>query len=125
MEGKKEYYNVAGVEAYDIMDATLMYAFESNAFKYLYRCNEVLSKGDRPGDLKKAKHYLLKMLESPKHIRINNGERFIKLLDESVFSYYIYDAICELITAVAIAGSNYEVCTRNALESVQNEIDRY
>lgn len=125
MEGKKEYYNVAGIEAYDIMDATLMYAFESNAFKYLYRCNEVLPKGDRLGDLKKAEHYLIKMLENPKHIRVNNGERFIKLLNPSVFSNDIYNAICEIITGVAIAGSNYSICTTNALEYVRNEISRY
>lgn len=125
MEGKKAYYNVAGVEAYDIMDATLMYAFESNAFKYLYRCNNVLPKGDRLEDLKKAKHYLLKMIESPKHIRVNNGERFIKLLDGNVFDFNIFSAICEILTAVAIAGSNYQECTNNAIAYVQEEIDRY
>lgn len=125
LEGKKQYYNVAGIEAYDIMDMTLMYAFESNAFKYLYRCNEVLPKGNRLEDLKKAKHYVLKMIENPKHLRIDNGERILAVLDRSVFSTNIYDAICEIITAVAIAGSNYIHCSENALEYIQREIDRY
>lgn len=125
MEGKRDYYNIAGVEAEDIMDATLMYAFESNAFKYLYRCNNVIPKGDVLGDLLKAKYYLIKMLESPKHIRINNGERFIQLLDSTVFNNHIYEAICEIITAVSVAGSNYILSTRNALEYVENEITRY
>jgi len=125
LEGKKQYYNVAGIEAYDIMDITLMYAFESNAFKYLYRCNEVLPKGNRLEDLKKAKHYILKMIESPKHIRINNGERVLAMLDSRVFTNDIYAAISEIITAVAIAGSNYIHCAENALEHIQREIDRY
>ena len=125
MEGKKAYYNVAGVEAYDIMDATLMYAFECNAFKYLYRCNNVLPKGSTLDDLIKAKHYVLKMIESPKHIRVNNGERFITLLNKDVFNANIYDAICEIITGVAIAGSNYHICAQNALEHIQHEIELY
>ncbi len=125
MEGKRDYYNVAGIEAYDIMDATLMYMFEASAFKYLYRCNNVIPKGNILGDLKKAKHYLLKMLESPKHIRVNNGERYLSLLDPNVFTPNIYEAICEIIVAVAVAGSNYEISVKNALEYIDNEINKY
>lgn len=125
MKGKKSYYNVAGIEAEIVMDQTLMYAFESNVFKYLYRCNNVLPKGPIYDDLVKAEYYLIKMLQSPKSIRINNGERFISMLNKEVFTNDIYAAICEVITAVAIAGSNYEQSIGNALEYVRNELNRY
>jgi len=125
MKGKKDYYNIAGVEAEIVMDHTLMYAFESNAFKYLYRCNSVLPKGHIYEDLVKTEYYLIKMLQSPKSIRINNGDRFISMLNKDVFTNDIYAAICEIITAVAIAGSNYEYCIKNALEYTRNELNRY
>lgn len=55
-----EHYRQTGVQPWDVVDAWGLDFYAGNALKYLYRAGR---KGARVEDLKKARHYIDKMIE--------------------------------------------------------------
>ena len=122
----RNYYSVAGISAEDVIDGMNMLHREGAALKYLFRCNNVLAKGERLEDLKKCRHYLSRCLQhTPPPFRENNADFYIPSINPSVFNSNIYDAICEIIYGVGSATSNYKACFRAALDYVTDAIEEY
>lgn len=55
-----EHYRQTGIQPWDIIDAWGLDFYAGNALKYLYRAGR---KGPKVEDLKKARHYIDKMIE--------------------------------------------------------------
>lgn len=125
LENSKDYYNVAGVEAIQVITKTRMSFCEGNAFKYLYRCNNINPKGSKVEDLKKARYYIQYILNDPiRSLHDYNGERYIGMINQEIYDTDIYEAMCEIIIAVSVPGSDYVNSFTNALEYLNNAINR-
>lgn len=120
----KDYYNVAGVSAEDVIDGLNMLHREGAALKYLFRCNNILVKGDIKEDLKKCRHYLSRCLLHKNIIRDYSASYWIENINPNVFSDNIYNAIVNIIEAAASPGP-YEKYIKEALENVTSELSRY
>lgn len=123
----RTYYDISGVSAEDVIDGMNMLHREGAAAKYLFRCNNVSPKGEIKEDLKKCRHYLSRCLKYKDNgiVRDYSASYWISKIDQSVFDVDIYNALFELIMAVGEPGASYEGCISNALDNVNNAIERY
>lgn len=125
---KIDYYNV-GIEAIDVIEKLDMRFCPASAFKYLYRSNNVRPKGDIISDLNKALYYLRRMIpifKINKKDNIANAQKYIDLLDSTLFSTAIYDAI--RYTLYASTCSSFTVYKNNieaAMSAIEQELMNY
>lgn len=120
----KEYYNVAGVAAEDVIDNMNMLHREGAALKYLFRNNNILSKGDTRSDLLKCRHYLSRCLQYSAPIRDKTFGFWLEQINPEVFDEDIYEAIVAIIKAVDDEG-NYDTWIDVAIAYVNEALKRY
>jgi len=96
---KINYYNVCKIECIDIIEALKLSFNCGNAFKYLYRSNNIRPKGEVISDLNKALYYMKRMLNKRILNSNNNAEKYLEMMDSSLFSESIFSAITSLIFA--------------------------
>ena len=125
LENSMEYYDIAGVEAIVVIEALDMNFSEGNAFKYLYRCNNILPKGKTIDDLRKVKYYLTRLLNNPQIARSIWGNRYKARINSGVYDAEIYQAMGHILDAVGSKKHNYILCIEAALVCVNYEIGRY
>lgn len=121
-----DYYNIAGMEAIDVIEILEMTFSEGSAFKYLYRCNSILPKGEVIKDLNKTIYYLERCLaRRARFIKTNRAKYCLEQINPQVFDEDIYAAIFEIIEGVGASEVDYETSLRSALEIIRNVIKRY
>ncbi len=125
IEDIRKYYSSAGVEAIVVIENLNMNFSEGNAFKYLYRCNSLLPKGEIIGDLKKARYYLNRLINKPSNTTGIWCNKYVSMIREDIFSPNIYSALCEIMAAVGVPNANYMISINNAIEHVEHEITRH
>ena len=121
----RDYYDISGVSAEEVIDGLNMLHREGAATKYLFRCNNVMPKGNIAEDLRKCRHYLERCLQYPAPIRNNTASYWISKINPEVFDIDIYSALFEIITAVGELGANYQGSINNAIDYVNNAIKKY
>lgn len=121
----RDYYDVSGVSAEDVIDGLNMLHREGAATKYLFRCNLIYPKGSIAEDLRKCKHYLNRCLSfKPPPFRDATASWWIERINPEVFSIEIYSALFEIIQAVGEPGANYLECIETAIEHVDDAIEK-
>ena len=124
----RSYYDVAGISAEEVIDGLNLLHREGAAVKYLFRCNKVMPKGEVIEDLRKCRHYISRCKAfTPPSLRGNNPEYFIEKINPDVFEEDIYNALVEILEASGAGAfhTKYDICMDNALEYVNNAIERY
>ena len=122
----RSYYSVAGIEAEEVIDGMNMLHREGAAVKYLFRCNNILPKGEVLEDLKKCRHYISRCLQfSPPPFRENNAAFYIDRINIDAFSPEIYNALYEILSGVGDATANYQECMESALDFINDALERY
>lgn len=126
---KRSYYNVAGIECEKVILRTKMDFSVGNAFKYIYRCNNVLPKGSFEEDLNKAVYSLENAIKyhTNKFAGKISVDKYINLLDSSAFSENLWNALVAILKGHAdsmyIAEDMYVVaieCIKKELSGVTN-----
>jgi len=121
----RSYYDVSGVSAEDVIDGLNLLHREGAAVKYLFRCNKVMPKGEMAEDLRKCRHYISRCKKYPVPLRSNNSDYFIQKINPDVFDEDIFNALVEMLNASELIGSQYEEHMDNALDYINNAIERY
>lgn len=93
------YYNVCTMEAIEVIEALHLQFSCGNALKYLYRSNNIRPKGEVISDLNKTIYYLRRMLNKPRLNVSQDADKYLKMLDSSLFNEQIYNAICNTLYA--------------------------
>lgn len=126
---KRSYYNVAGIECEKVILQTKMDFSIGNAFKYVYRCNNVLPKGSFEEDLLKAIYNLengIKHHTNTFHGRAS-ANKYINLLDREAFSENLWNALIAILKGHAdntfIAENMYEVAINCIKQELEGAID--
>lgn len=122
---KIDYYNV-GIECIEVIEALHLQFSAGNAFKYLYRSNNVRPKGDVLHDLNKTIYYLNRMLNKPRLNSCNNTEKYLGLIDQTMFSEHIFGAIEN--TLFAGTSNNlvtYKSYIQDAILDIETEINEH
>lgn len=96
---KVNYYNVCRLEAIEMIEALHLQFSCGNSLKYLYRSNNVRPKGEVVSDLNKTLYYLRRMLNKPILNITRDADKYIKMLDSSLFKESVYNAICNTLYA--------------------------
>lgn len=122
---KRLYYDAAGIEAIVVIENLNMNFNEGNAFKYLYRCNNNMPKGEVLEDLKKARYYLNRLIRKPSTNKSIWGNKYIAMIREDVFNPLIYKSICCLIDAVGGKNTCYISLLYSSMEYLEDEIAQY
>ena len=124
---KLNYYNVSSIECIDIITELNLNFSEGNAFKYLYRSNNVRPKGDILHDLNKSIYYLNKMYENMrKTIKYKDPEYFMEKLDPSMFSENVFEAMrLTLYSACQTDLTIKQLQIEEAKDLIENEIELY
>lgn len=122
---KIDYYNV-GVECIDVIEKLYLHFSCGNAFKYLYRSNNIRPKGEILSDLNKTIYYLNRMMNKPRLNPSNNTIKCIALLDSSMFSPLIYSAIEYTLHAGTSSDmALYRYYIEEAISAIEAEISAY
>ena len=122
---KIDYYNV-GVECVDVIEKLHLHFSCGNAFKYLYRSNNIRPKGEILSDLNKAIYYLNRMIGRPRLNPVSGTDKCIALLDPSMFSAPIYSAIERTLHAgTSTDMSLYKYYIEEAISDIKSEISEY
>lgn len=122
---KIDYYNV-GIECIDIIERLYLHFSCGNAFKYLYRSNNIRPKGEVLSDLNKTIYYLNRMLGRPRLNPVSGADACIALLDSTMFSTPIYNAIEHTLyagTSTDLALYKYHI--QEAIYDIEAEISEY
>ena len=122
---KRNYYNVCGIEAEEVIDGMNMLHREGAAAKYLFRCNKIMPKGEIRNDLKKTRHYLSRCLEYERTVRDYTADYWIGMINQEAFNSDIYAALFELIHAIGDPLSSYRERINNAILYINNAIEKY
>jgi hypothetical protein len=117
-EMKRDYYNMAGVECEEIILHLKMDFSTGNAFKYVYRCNNIMPKGNIVEDLKKSIYNLRNSIKYSIGYRSTLGKKYVNLLDESVFSENLWNAIQSILL-----GWSDPYCSENMFEDAIRYIE--
>lgn len=122
---KIDYYNV-GVEAIEVIEALHLQFSCGNAFKYLYRSNNVRPKGEILSDLNKTIYYLRRMLNKPILNITRDADKYLKMLNSSLFEETIYNAICSTLYAGTTSDLiMYKQYIEEAILYIEDEISEY
>jgi len=122
---KIDYYNV-GVECIDVIEKLHLHFSCGNAFKYLYRSNNIRPKGEILSDLNKAIYYLNRMLGRPRLNAVSGTDKCLSLLDSNMFSAPIYSAIeSTLYAGTSTDMSLYKYYIEEAIYDIEAEISEY
>lgn len=122
---KIDYYNV-GVEAIEVIEALHLQFSCGNAFKYLYRSNNVRPKGEILSDLNKTIYYLRRMLNKPILNIARDADKYLKMLNSSLFEETIYNAICSTLYAGTTSDLiMYKQYIEEAILYIEDEISEY
>ncbi|MCP3899133.1 MAG: DUF3310 domain-containing protein [Desulfobacteraceae bacterium] len=120
---KIDYYNV-GIECIEVIEALHLHFSAGNAFKYLYRSNNVRPKGEVLHDLNKTIYYLNRMLHKPRLNADSNTLKYIKLIDQEMFSCRIFSAIENTLQAGTSSNLNsYRLYIQDAILDIETEIN--
>jgi len=119
---KIDYYNV-GIECIDIIEGLNLHFSCGNAFKYLYRSNNIRPKGEVLDDLNKALYYLNRMLNKPRLNSSTKTQKYVEGLDESLFTNPIYDAIKYTLQAGTSSDlESYRYTLYEAIKAIEYEL---
>ena len=124
---KINYYNVSSIECIDIITELNLNFSEGNAFKYLYRSNNVRPKGDVLHDLNKALYYLNKMSQNTrKTIKYKDPDYYMNNLDSLMFSVNVYCAMREILYSACTTDLVHkQVQIKEAINYIEYEIAMY
>lgn len=122
---KIDYYNV-GIEAIEVIEGLHLLFSCGNAFKYLYRSNNIRPKGEIISDLNKTIYYLKRMANRPRFNNSSNTEAYLKKLDSSMFSEPIYSAICNTLRGGTTSDMiMYKSYIEEAIVDIEAELSEY
>lgn len=122
---KRSYYNVAGIECEKVILQIRMDFSVGNAFKYIYRCNNVLPKGSFEEDLNKAIYNLENAIKYHTNTFSGrqNADKYINLLDSSAFSENLWNALLCILRGHADNTYIPETMYTLAIEMIKQELE--
>jgi hypothetical protein len=120
---KIDYYNV-GIECIEVIEALKLNFNAGNAFKYLYRSNNVRPKGDILHDLNKTIYYINRLLNKPAATPSTRATEYILKIHKDLFSENIFKAIeCLLKGATEKRLEYYSPYLSDAIKHIELEIN--